>query len=44
MRRVREDSVFKIDLEKAYGCVDWDFLFFVLYKMGFGSGLFYYKD
>lgn len=29
--------VFKIDFEKDYNCVDWDFLWFVLIKMGFGE-------
>lgn len=37
MRQNGEDVVFKIDFEKAYDCFDWNFLWFVLTKMGFGG-------
>lgn len=35
MRRTGDEMVFKIDFEKAYDCVNWDFLLFALSKMGF---------
>uniref|UniRef100_A0A803PZS1 Reverse transcriptase domain-containing protein n=1 Tax=Cannabis sativa TaxID=3483 RepID=A0A803PZS1_CANSA len=35
--RGKKGFVFKIDLEKAYDCVDWDFLDLVLKEKGFGE-------
>lgn len=37
MKSVENGLVFKIDLEKTYICVDWDFLWFFLGKMGYGE-------
>lgn len=37
MSRSRDGCVFKINFEKSYDCVNWDFVDFVLVKMGFGS-------
>ena len=36
-KRGKPGVVFKIDFEKAYDCVEWGFLDFVLQKKGFGS-------
>lgn len=38
MKHLGEGLVFKIDFKKAYDSVDRDFLWFVLLKMGLGSG------
>ncbi|XP_058733478.1 secreted RxLR effector protein 78-like [Vicia villosa] len=35
-REKRGCVVMKVDFEKAYDCVSWDFLRFMLVKMGFG--------
>lgn len=35
--RFGEGVVFKIDFEKVYDYVDWDFLGFILYKMDFSE-------
>lgn len=37
MRWVGDGCVFQIDFEKTYNCMDWDFLFFMIKKMGFGT-------
>lgn len=37
LKRAREEVVFKIDLEKSYDCMDWEFLWFVLTKIGVGD-------
>ncbi|GLT49853.1 hypothetical protein SLA2020_233810 [Shorea laevis] len=35
-RRKHESFIFKADFEKAYDCVDWDFLDWMMDRMGFG--------
>lgn len=37
MRRNDKGMMFKIDFEKVYGYVGWEFLWFILRKMGFGE-------
>lgn len=37
MKNLGNDMVFKIDFEKSSDNVDWDFLWFVMSKMGFGD-------
>lgn len=37
MRQIWKGMVLKIEFEKVYDYVDWDFLWFVLSKMGFGE-------
>lgn len=37
MRWTGEEVVFKVDFEKAYDCMDWDFLVFMLGRIGFGA-------
>lgn len=37
MKVMGNGMVFKINLKKAYNCVDCDLLWFVMYKMGFGE-------
>ncbi|GLU05147.1 hypothetical protein SLE2022_222630 [Rubroshorea leprosula] len=36
-RRKQESFIFKADFEKAYDCVDWDFLDWMMDRMGFGA-------
>lgn len=38
-RKKKEVLLFKVDFEKAYDLVDWDFLEFVMQKMGFHEKL-----
>ena len=33
----RPGVLYKLDIEKAYDCVNWDFLLKVSKKMGFGA-------
>lgn len=35
MKRQGKGIVLKIDFEKTYDCVDWEFLWFVMDRMGF---------
>ncbi|GKV01451.1 hypothetical protein SLEP1_g14002 [Rubroshorea leprosula] len=35
-RKKQESFIFKADFEKAYDCVDWDFLDWMMDRMGFG--------
>lgn len=35
MSRMGKGVIFKIDFEKAYDCVDWDFSWFILSTIGF---------
>lgn len=37
IKRKREEVVLNIDFDKAYDCVDWEFLWFILNKMEFGK-------
>lgn len=37
MMRSEGGIVFKIDFEKVYDCVDWDFFSSIPHKMGFGK-------
>ncbi|GKV46286.1 hypothetical protein SLEP1_g53278 [Rubroshorea leprosula] len=35
-RKKQKSFIFKVDFEKAYDCVDWDFLDWMMDRMGFG--------
>lgn len=36
-RREKKCLVFKVDYEKAYVSVSWDFLLYIIHKLGFGE-------
>jgi len=36
-KKKKKSLILKLDLHKAYDCVDWDFLHLILNQVGFGS-------
>lgn len=36
-RKKQKGSIFKVDFEKAYDCINWNYLFSVMEQMGFGN-------